>query len=164
MTEKKRNSEMEFNEEEYEQQKKEFEGSITKPEIYLKHEYTGYNQVFKYQPEELRYAEEAKDEKSKKLIKHFEESSPFRFLCDITNSMKPSKWDLKIVEDSMLNYFLNAGVVNVAINYVLYKTDMKLTKEYFESVCLELARSEIKTVPEAMTYFKEYIKAEKKKG
>jgi replication initiation and membrane attachment protein len=50
----------------------------------------------------------------------------------------------------MIKYKLPPGVVNVLIEVVLRKTDMKFTKGFVESIASHWARLKIKTVKEAM--------------
>lgn len=88
--------------------------------------------------------------KEEKLIHYFETTSPLQFLQDISSGAVPSKADVKIIEDVMFQQKLNPGVVNVLIDNVLRKTDMKLTKNYVEKIASHWARKNIKTVKEAM--------------
>ena len=50
----------------------------------------------------------------------------------------------------MINQKLNPGVVNVLIEYVMLKTDMKFTKGYVEKLAGHWARLKVSTVIEAM--------------
>ncbi len=85
-----------------------------------------------------------------RLIHYFETTSPLQFLRDKSGGAEPSKADIKIIEDVMFQQKLNPGVVNVLIDNVLQKTDMKLTKNYVEKIASHWARKNIKTVKEAM--------------
>lgn len=88
--------------------------------------------------------------KEEKLIHYFETTSPLQFLRDKSGGAEPSKADIKIIEDVMFQQKLNPGVVNVLIDNVLQKTDMKLTKNYVEKIASHWARKKIKTVKDAM--------------
>ena len=85
-----------------------------------------------------------------KLIHYFETTSPMQYLRDIGGGAEPSKADVKIIEDVMFRQKLNPGVVNVLIDNVMRKTDMKLTKNYVEKIASHWARKNIKTVKDAM--------------
>ena len=60
------------------------------------------------------------------------------------------KADVKIIEDVLFGQKLNPGVVNVLIDNVMRKTDMKLTKNYVEKIASHWSRKNIKTVKDAM--------------
>ncbi|MEW8987491.1 MAG: DnaD domain protein, partial [Bacillus sp. (in: firmicutes)] len=75
---------------------------------------------------------------------------PRQLLIDISGGGEPSKSDLQIIEDVMFQQKLLPGVVNVLIQYVLLKTDMKLTKAYVDKIASHWARKRVQTVSEAM--------------
>ena len=88
--------------------------------------------------------------KEAELINYFETKSPRQLLRDMSGGAEASKGDLKIIEDIMFQQKLTPGVVNVLIQYVMYKTDMKLTKGYVEKIASHWARKDVKTVKAAM--------------
>ncbi|WNS74548.1 DnaD domain protein [Bacillus sp. DTU_2020_1000418_1_SI_GHA_SEK_038] len=88
--------------------------------------------------------------KEGKLLRALEVSSPRQVLKDLSGGAEPSKADLKIIEDVMFNQKLLPGVVNVLIQFVLLKSDMKFTKGYVEKIASHWARKQIKTAKEAM--------------
>lgn len=88
--------------------------------------------------------------KEEKLIYYLETTSPRQLLTDLSGGAQPSNADLKIVEDIMFHQKLLPGVVNVLLQYVMLKTDMKLTKAYVEKIASHWARKKIVTVKEAM--------------
>lgn len=88
-----------------------------------------------------------------KLIHYLETVSPRQLLIDISGSV-PSKADMQIVEQVMLQYKLEPGVANVLIQYVMLKTDMKLTKSYVDKIASHWARKKVATVLEAMNLAK----------
>lgn len=88
--------------------------------------------------------------KEEKLIHYLDTTSPRQLLIDISGGAVPAKADLKIIEDVMFKQKLLPGVVNVLIQYVLLKTDMKLTKAYVDKIASHWARKQITTVKEAM--------------
>jgi replication initiation and membrane attachment protein len=89
------------------------------------------------------------DSPEDELIDYLETTSPRQLLIDISGSM-PSKADLQAIEEIMFQQKLSPGVINVLIQYVMLKTDMKLSKSYLEKVAAHWARKKIKTVKEAM--------------
>ena len=84
------------------------------------------------------------------LVLYLETTSPRDLLKDLSGGAEASNTDLKIIEDIMFKQKLLPGVMNVLIQYVMFKTDMKLTKGYIEKIAGHWARKKIKTVKEAM--------------
>ncbi|MCY8269171.1 replication initiation and membrane attachment family protein [Bacillus sonorensis] len=115
--------------------------------------------VDKVQPLRLRdYSNEQPPKPSSKeenLIALLEQVSPRKLLQDIAGGAEPSKADLKIIEEIMLDQKLEPGVINVLIYYVMLKTDMKLSKNYTQKIASHWARKKVKTVREAMKLAKE---------
>lgn len=106
--------------------------------------------VDKVQPA-LKQAEiEIPKTKEEKLIHYLDTTSPRQLLIDMMSGANPAKADLQIIEDVMFNFKLLPGVINVLIQYVLLKTDMKLTKGYVEKIASHWARKKVSTVQEAM--------------
>ncbi|MGG2095161.1 replication initiation and membrane attachment family protein [Bacillus sp. S13(2024)] len=89
------------------------------------------------------------------LIKQLEEISPRELLKEISGGAEPTKADLQIIEEVMLNQKLTPGVVNVLIYYVMLRSDMKLAKTYVEKIAGHWARKKVGTVSEAMALAKE---------
>lgn len=75
-------------------------------------------------------------------------------LKDVSGGAEPSKTDLQIIEEIMFSQKLLPGVINVLIQYVMLKTDMKLTKGYMEKIAGQWVRKNIRTVKEAMALAK----------
>ncbi|WP_040037612.1 replication initiation and membrane attachment family protein [Bacillus thermotolerans] len=101
------------------------------------------------QPAALRTVQSEPASQEEKLVHYLETTSPLQLLIDISGS-KPSKADLQVVEGVLFQNKLPAGVVNVLLQYVMLKTDMKLTKSYVEKIASHWSRKKIKTVQEAM--------------
>ncbi|MCM3323131.1 replication initiation and membrane attachment family protein [Cytobacillus kochii] len=106
--------------------------------------------------------------KEEELIQYFDTTSPIQFLKDLSGGAEPSKAELKILEDVMFHQKLPPGVMNVLIDYVMRKTDKKLTKAYVETIASHWARKSIQTTANAMALAKkehqQYLKwAENKK-
>lgn len=88
--------------------------------------------------------------KEERLIRYLETVSPREFLADLSEGSEPTKSDLRLIEDIMLNQKLSPGVVNVLIHYCMLQNDMKLSKPYVETIASHWARKKVKTVQEAM--------------
>ncbi|WML45618.1 replication initiation and membrane attachment family protein [Neobacillus sp. PS3-40] len=88
--------------------------------------------------------------KEEKLIRYLETTSPLQVLKDLSGGAEPSKSDIQIIEEVMFKQKLLPGVINVLIQFVMLRTDMKLTKSYVEKIAGHWTRKQIKTVKEAM--------------
>lgn len=128
----------------------------------FEHQSTSPSLIYKKQPEYLRRKVSDTSRKSK-LIYTFETTSPYDFLTGKNKGVKPSKGDLALIENLMLDYDLNPGVVNVLIDYVLKINDNKLTKNFVLTIAAQWKRSNIKTVEEAINLCKKENKAKKTK-
>ncbi|AIE60988.1 replication initiation and membrane attachment family protein [Bacillus methanolicus] len=106
--------------------------------------------VDRVQPVNYRSSNSEPKSKEEELIRYFETTSPRQLLKDLSGGAEASNADLKIIEEIMFNQKLLPGVVNVLVQYVMLKTDMKLTKGYIEKIASHWARKKIKTVKEAM--------------
>ena len=98
-----------------------------------------------------------------RMIYTFETISPRELLIKINKGNDPTRRDLKLVEDLLIEYKLKPGVVNVLIDYVLNVNDKKLTRGLVETIAGQWQRLGIETVEEAMTAAeKEHKKSNKK--
>ncbi|WLR50176.1 replication initiation and membrane attachment family protein [Bacillus tianshenii] len=89
------------------------------------------------------------------LVAHLENISPYECIYELSNGAVPSTEDLQLVEEVMLKQNLPAGVVNVLLQYVMLRSDMKLSKPYVRKIASHWARKNVRTVPEAMKIAKE---------
>lgn len=105
--------------------------------------------VSNVQPEYLRKPI-GDDSKRAKMIYTFETTTPYELLCSKNNGAEPTKRDLKLVEDLIIDYSLKAGVVNVLIDYVLKTNDNKLTRNLVETIAGQWQRLKVETVEDAM--------------
>lgn len=105
--------------------------------------------VYRTQPEYLRKPIGDTSNRAK-IIYQFETTTPYDFLQSKYKSGKPSKSDIAILEYLLLDMNLNAGVVNVLIDYVLKINNNKLTKNFVDAIASQWAKSKIETVEEAM--------------
>jgi replication initiation and membrane attachment protein len=88
--------------------------------------------------------------KEEELIEYLETTSPTDVLKDISGGIEPAKSDLKAIEEVMFSKKLSTGVTNVLLQYVLLKTDMKLTKGYMEKIASHWVRKKVSNAQEAM--------------
>ena len=118
--------------------------------------------VYNKQPEYLKKPLGDTSKRSK-MIYTFETINPYELLKSKNNGSEPTKRDLKLAEDLIINYGLNCGVVNVLIDFILKTQDNKLNRAYAETIAGQWQRSKIETVEEAMNLAeKEYNKKIKK--
>ncbi|MBS4191563.1 replication initiation and membrane attachment family protein [Bacillus sp. FJAT-49705] len=106
--------------------------------------------VDRIQPVAHRIQKKEALSREEELLNALEITSPRQVLKDISGGAEPSKADLQIIEDVMFHQKLLPGVVNVLIQYVMLKSDMKLTKGYVEKIASHWARKKIKTAKEAI--------------
>ena len=103
--------------------------------------------------------------KRAKMIYTFETISPREFLINLNKGSDPTRRDLKLVEDLLIDYKLKPGVVNVLIDYMLSVNEKKLTRGLAETLAGEWQRLGIETVEEAMNVCeKEFKKRNLVKG
>lgn len=101
--------------------------------------------------------------KKGRIIKVFENTSPYEFLKAKYKGVKPTSRDMNILELLLIDLKLNPSVVNVLIDYVLKSNNNKLTKAYIETIAGQWKRKGIETAKEAMDLAeKEHKKYNKK--
>jgi len=101
--------------------------------------------------------------KRAKMIYTFETISPRELLIKKNNGNDPTRRDLRLVEDLLVDYKLKPGVVNVLIDYVLNVNEKKLTRGLVETLAGEWQRLGIETVEEAMSVAEKEHKKKNKK-
>ena len=124
--------------------------------------------LFKSQPEYLKSAT-GDNTKRGKIIKVFENTTPYEFLKAKNNGAKPTERDMKILEMLLQDLKLNPAVINVLIDYTLRTNNNKLVKAYIETIAGQWKRSGIETASEAMDiaekeHKKKYKNTQPKKG
>ncbi|WP_026690626.1 replication initiation and membrane attachment family protein [Alteribacter aurantiacus] len=102
------------------------------------------------QPEHLVSQKDTPTTEEEKMIHYYETTSPMELLENRSEGAKVPPADMKIVENLMLDYHLQPGVVNVLIDYILMVNDMKLTKGFADKIAGQWSRKNIKTVKQAM--------------
>ena len=105
----------------------------------FEHQNTAPSLVYKNQPDYLR-KKVGDNSKKAKLIYTFETTSPYDFLTGKNKGVKPSKKDLVLIENLMVDYDLTPGVVNVLIDYVLKINDNKLTRNFIITIANQWKR------------------------
>lgn len=101
------------------------------------------------QPEYLRNPQ-GDNSKRAKIIYDFETISPKCLLRSRNNQMEPTKRDIRLIEDLIVEYGLKPGVVNVLIDYTLKVNNKKLNRSFVETIAGQWQRLKIETVEEAM--------------
>ena len=117
--------------------------------------------IYRTQPDYLRKPEGDTSNKAK-MIYQFETTTPYDYLLSKYKNGKPSKSDITVLEYLLLDMNLNAGVVNVLIDYVLKINNNKLTKNFVDVIASQWAKSKIETVEEAMNIAEKEYKSRKK--
>ncbi|MEG0799178.1 MAG: DnaD domain protein [Bacilli bacterium] len=85
-----------------------------------------------------------------KIIKVFENNSPYEFLKSKNKGIRPAPSDMKLLEYLIVELKLSPAVVNVLVDYVLRINNNKLTRSYCEKIASQWKRSGIETAAEAM--------------
>ena len=98
-----------------------------------------------------------------KMIYTFETISPRDLLISKNNGIEPTRRDLKLIEDLLIDYKLKPGVVNVLIDYILNTNENKLTRGLVETLAGEWQRLGIETVEDAMNLAEKEHKKRKKR-
>jgi len=80
----------------------------------------------------------------------FENTSPYEYLKMKNKGASPTKRDLQIVEELMVDLELKPAVVNVLIDYVLKRNGNKLSKALIDTIAGQWKRCDIKTAKEAI--------------
>ena len=117
--------------------------------------------VYQTQPDYLKKPV-GDNSKWAKMVYTFENTSPYDYLRSKYKGAEPTKRDLQLIEELMLDQKLSAGVVNVLISYALKVNNQKLNRNYLETIAGQWKRLNIETVEEAMKLTeKEYKKMKK---
>lgn len=77
---------------------------------------------------------------------------PVRFLQNLQRGIAVSNTDKKLIESLLHDFQMQPDVVNVLIEYVLEKTNQKLTKSYVEKIAGEWVRLQIDTSQKAFEH------------
>lgn len=119
--------------------------------------------IFKSQPEYLK-SNKTDNTNRTRLIRVFENTSPYQFLRAKYKGARPTDRDMSILENLLVDLKLNPAVVNVLIDYVLKTNNNKLVKAYVDTIAGQWKRSGVETASEAMDFAeKEHKKKTKRK-
>ncbi|AQQ52829.1 replication initiation and membrane attachment family protein [Planococcus lenghuensis] len=88
--------------------------------------------------------------KQEEMIDYLESASPADVLRDIAGGKEPMVSDVQLANQLVLSHGMEPAVVNVLLQYVLLRTDMKLTKAYVEKIASHWTRKNVTTAKEAM--------------
>lgn len=117
--------------------------------------------MYNEQPESLR--KNIIDVTNKnKMIKQFENISPYEYLCSKYKDTAPTTMDLDVVNYLMVELKFKPGVVNVLIDYVLKINNNNLTKAFVESIASQWGKEKIETVEAAMKLAEKEYKLRKR--
>ena len=83
-------------------------------------------------------------------ISMMDEVPPADYLRFLQNNTMPASSDLSIINTLSKGYNFSNGVINAIIDYVLYKNNNVLSRNYCEKVAATLARNNITSTIEAM--------------
>ncbi len=119
--------------------------------------------LFKSQPEYLKSAS-GDNTKRGRIIRVFENNSPYEFLKAKYKGAKPTQRDMQILEELLIDLKLNSAVVNVLIDYTLKTNNNKLIKSYIETIAGQWKRNGVETAQEAMELAEKEHKKKYKKG
>ena len=97
-----------------------------------------------------------------KMIYTFENTNPYQFLKSKYKNGKVIMRDMKIIESLLIDLKLPPACVNVLLDYALRVNNMKLNKNYIETIASQWKRLGIETAEEAMNAcIKEYNRKDK---
>ena len=105
--------------------------------------------VYNTQPEYLKKPI-GDNSKKAKMLYTFENVSPYELLKSKNNNAEPTKRDLILAEDLIINYGLKPAVTNVLIDYILKTNNNKLIRNLAETIAGQWQRLKIETAEEAM--------------
>ncbi|MBK3493563.1 DnaD domain protein [Viridibacillus sp. YIM B01967] len=100
--------------------------------------------------EEKQTKEKAVQTKEEQLIHYLDTTAPIDVLRDIANGREPIPADIQLAQNLVMQYQMPIGVVNALLQYVLLRTDMKLSKSYVEKIASHWIRKGVKTTKEAI--------------
>lgn len=118
----------------------------------------------KLEPVHTKPPEPKDDPKTRQdeLILYLESASPIEVLRDIAGGKEPLSADVQLANNLVVHHGMEPAVVNVLLQYVLLRTDMKLTKSYVEKIASHWIRKNVSTAAEAMelarTEHAQYVK------
>lgn len=117
--------------------------------------------LFKSQPEYLK-TNKTDNSNRTRMIRVFENTSPYQFLRAKYKGVRPTDRDMSILEMLLVDLKLNPAVVNVLIDYILKTNNNKLVKAYVDTIAGQWKRSGVETAGEAMEFAEKEHKKKRK--
>lgn len=117
--------------------------------------------MFKSQPEYLK-SPKGDNTNRGRIIRVFENTTPYEFLKAKNKGVKPTNSDMKILELLLIELKLPSAVVNVLVDYVLKSNNNRLTRGYIETIASQWKRAGVETAEEAMSLAEKEHKKYKK--
>ncbi|TFD92478.1 replication initiation and membrane attachment family protein [Jeotgalibacillus sp. R-1-5s-1] len=93
------------------------------------------------------------------LLHYLKTTSPVKVLSDASKGVDPTRSELELIETLLYEKKLPQEVVNVLLQFVLLRTNMKLTKGFAEQIANHWVRSGIQTAEAAMDEAKKEYKS-----
>lgn len=107
--------------------------------------------IYRSQPEHLK-TPPGDNSMRGKIIQMFESINPVDFLRNKYNGVKPLNRDIKIIESLIIDLEMPPAVVNVLLDYVLRKSNNRLSTGYIEAIAGQWKRAGLKNASEAMEF------------
>lgn len=123
--------------------------------VQVRNEYASTSLGYQTQPVRERTVKGEPQTEEERVVAFYEETSPASLLEMRQEGAVVAPSDLKIIEELILDYLLNPGVVNVMIDSILFRNDMKISRALMLKIAAHWKRKKIKTVPAAMQLIKE---------
>ena len=122
------------------------------------------NEIRYSQVKNVQKSDVSGDSELVKKVRMMEDVAPAKFLQYLQQGTKPARSDLAIVNSLSEDYGFGNGIINVIVEYVLYKNKNVLSKNYAEKIAASLAREGVATTVDAMNYLKKLtVKSPSKK-
>lgn len=102
-----------------------------------------------YNIEALPQVYEGPPTKDRELIAYFESTSPREMLLHLTGK-EPMPVDVQLAENLVNGHGLEMSVVNVLLQYILLRNDMKITTSFAQRIASHWALKKIDTAEKAM--------------
>lgn len=116
------------------------------------------------QPLEARSDTTGLNPQEQERIRYLETVSPRELLREYGKGAEPTSSELKIVEEVMFEQKLSPGIMNVLIDFVLLKNDMRFPGNFVKTIASHWRKKDLKTVKEAMDFARSELEKEKKRS
>ncbi|REB06571.1 helicase DnaB [Sporosarcina sp. BI001-red] len=102
-----------------------------------------------YHVEGVQQEYEGPKTKDRELVDYFESTSPREMLLHLTGK-EPLPVDVQLAENLVNGHGLKMSVVNVLLQYILLRNDMKITTSFAQRIASHWALKEVDTAEKAM--------------